>query len=308
MQSKEDLYPTRVEGRASRMPRRDPIVYRNDNRLPGPLSEGEVACFEKNGFLFFEVFYSPAEVDMFNRALGELCASPSVRESDVAIMEPSGIEVRSIFGVTMLNHVFFTLSREARIVDAVRQLLGDEVYIHQSRVNRKPGFEGKEFYWHSDFETWHAEDGMPRMRAISCSVNFTENNEFNGPLMVIPGSHHTFVSCSGRTPDNHYKSSLRKQEYGVPDRESLGALANESGIVAPKGPAGSVLLFDCNLMHGSAGNISPYPRSNVFFVYNAVSNTLVEPFDGTKPRPEFVASRDFSAITPVVIESTYAAL
>ena len=52
------------------------------------------------------------------------------------------------------------------------QILGSQVYIHQSRVNLKPGFKGKEFYWHSDFETWHIEDGMPRMRALSCSIEF----------------------------------------------------------------------------------------------------------------------------------------
>jgi ectoine hydroxylase len=58
------------------------------------------------------------------------------------------------------------------------------------------------------------------------------------------------------------------------------------------GPAGSVLLFECNTMHGSAGNISPYPRSNVFFVYNSIKNKLEKPFGGTEPRPEFLANRD----------------
>jgi len=55
------------------------------------------------------------------------------------------------------------------------------------------------------FETWYAEDGMPRMRAISCSINLTENFEFNVPLMAIPGSHKTYIFCGGKTPDNHYE-------------------------------------------------------------------------------------------------------
>src|SRR3546814_1749367 len=94
------------------------------------------------------------------------------------------------------------------------QLLGDEVYISQSRLNYKPGFRAKEFYWHSDFETWHVEDGMPRMRALSISVTLTDNLETNGPLMVMPGSHRTFVACVGATPEDHYKSSLKRQDYG----------------------------------------------------------------------------------------------
>src|SRR3546814_3200003 len=56
------------------------------------------------------------------------------------------------------------LAADERLAGVARFLLDDTVYIHQSRLNYKPGFQGKEFYWHSDFETWHVEDGMPRMR------------------------------------------------------------------------------------------------------------------------------------------------
>jgi ectoine hydroxylase len=44
-------------------------------------------------------------------------------------------------------------------------------------------------------------------------------------------------------------------------------------------------------MHGSNGNITPYPRANAFFVYNAASNRLQAPFGVKKPRPSFVAAR-----------------
>jgi ectoine hydroxylase len=44
-------------------------------------------------------------------------------------------------------------------------------------------------------------------------------------------------------------------------------------------------------MHGSNGNITPYPRSNVFFVYNSIENRLQDPFCGLKPRPEYIATR-----------------
>jgi ectoine hydroxylase len=118
--------------------------------------------------------------------------------------------------------------------------------------------------------------------------------------MLIPGSHKTYVSCVGETPKDHYRQSLKKQEYGVPDKESLQRLADRGGIVAPTGAAGSAVFFDCNLMHGSNSNISPYPRSNVFFVYNSMENTLGEPFHGLKPRPEHIAARErFEAVKPL---------
>jgi ectoine hydroxylase len=64
------------------------------------------------------------------------------------------------------------------------------------------------------------------------------------------------------------------------------------GITSCTGKAGSVVFFDCNTMHGSNGNITPYPRSNLFFVYNSVDNQLEAPKSGLKPRPEFIAARN----------------
>ncbi|MFD2670008.1 ectoine hydroxylase [Marinicrinis sediminis] len=285
-----DLYPSRVGTEVSISQRKDPVVY--GQQLPGPLSDEQLKFFEENGYLFLESYFDEEEVrklqDEMNRMLGEYKGS----SKQEVVLEPDGDEVRSIFSVHQLNEIFRELPKQPKLQNAAKQILGSDVYLHQSRINFKPGFTGKEFYWHSDFETWHAEDGMPRMRAFSCSIALTDNYPFNGPLMVMPGSHRQFISCIGKTPDDHYKSSLRKQEYGVPDEDSLKCMADQYGIEMPTGKAGSVLLFDCNILHGSNSNITPYPRSNVFMVFNSVENKLEEPFSGTKPRPEYIAHRN----------------
>lgn len=177
---------------------------------------------------------------------------------------------------------------------------GDEVEqfrdVHQNRVNFKPGYDGNEFYWHSDFETWHAEDGMPRMRAVSMSIALTDNYSFNVPLMIMPGSHKTYSCCAGQTPQDNYKSSLVAQEAGTPDRESLAELADRHGIDVLTGKAGGATLFDCNCMHGSNGNLTPHARSNVFVVFNSVDNACGEPFAAGSPRPPFIGARDFTPV------------
>ena len=137
---------------------------------------------------------------------------------------------------------------------------------------------------------------MRQMRAVSASIALTENTANNGPLMLVPGSHHYFVACVGATPEEHYKSSLQRQEIGVPDHDSLRWLVEQGGIEAPVGPPGSLVLFECNTMHGSNSNITPLPRSNVFLVYNSVDNALAAPFAAPKPRPDFIASRDVAAV------------
>jgi ectoine hydroxylase len=293
-----DLYPSRVAGEPLRIGRLDPVIHEG-GPVQDHLTPDELRFFDARGYLFLPGLFSPGEVARLHEELRQMTCSTEIRGAEETIIEPASEEVRSIFRVHHLSSVFGRLARDKRVLNVARQILGGEVYIHQSRVNLKPGFSGKEFYWHSDFETWHVEDGMPRMRALSVSIALTENYPFNGPLMLMPGSHKTFVACVGRTPKDHYKQSLRKQEYGVPDDDSLRQLADEGGIMAPTGRAGSAVFFDCNAMHGSNSNISPYPRSNVFFVYNSVENTLVEPFCGLKPRPEHVASReDFRPLEP----------
>ncbi len=287
-----DPYPTRLPTPRVPFDREDPVVWGNADA--GPMNEATLAGYDKSGYLTVPGLVTPEEVETFRAELRRLSDDPAVRADERTIVERSSQEVRSIFEVHKVSDVFAAIAHDPRVVDRARQLLGSDVYLHQSRVNFKPGFEGKEFGWHSDFETWHAEDGMPRMRAVSISISLTDNYSFNGPLMIMPGSHKTYVSCVGETPDDNYKSSLVKQEAGTPDRESLTMLADRHGIDVLEGKAGGATMFDCNCMHGSNGNITPYARSNVFIVYNSVENTCVEPYAAARPRPDFIGARDFT--------------
>ncbi|MFC7547824.1 ectoine hydroxylase [Plantactinospora sp. GCM10030261] len=289
-----DEYPTRKRRTPRLIYRRDPVVHTTG--ASGPIDEATLAGYDRNGFLTIDELLTPDEVATFTAELERLASDEKVRADERTVVEKSSNEVRSIFEVHKISDLVGKLVADPRLVDRARQILGSDVYVHQSRINYKPGFGGGSFYWHSDFETWHAEDGMPAMRAVSISIALTENYPQNGCLMIMPGSHRTFVSCVGETPAEHYKQSLKEQEVGTPDQDSLKLLAGKHGIEQFTGPAGSAVMFDCNCMHGSNGNITPYPRSNIFVVFNSVENTPVEPFAAPQRRPSFIASRDFTAV------------
>jgi len=294
-----DPYASRTDRNSAIIARQDPIVY-GGGAYADALSAEQVAQYEQDGFLLMENVFSEAEINSLTAEVERMTRDPAIVRREESITEPGSNAVRSIFRVHVLNAVLGRLTRDPRLIHVARQILGSEVYIHQSRANMKPGFKGKEFYWHSDFETWHVEDGMPAMRALSCSVLLTDNNVCNGPLMLVPGSHRQFISCVGETPDAHYKQSLKKQEYGVPDPVSLQLLVEQGGIRAMTAKAGSVVFFDCNTMHGSNGNISAWPRANVFMVYNSMENTLGPPKYDLTPRPEHIATRQFfKALAPL---------
>lgn len=297
----EDLYPSRLERPTPSFDRLDPVIHSTGRqRHHGPLSETDLARYERDGFLAFPGFLDQDTVSRFRQDLRDYENDSNILRAEGTITEPGKQEIRSVFGVHELSGRFDRLTRDPEILAMVHQLLGSDAYIHQSRINFKPGFHGKGFDWHSDFETWHAEDGMPRMRAVSFSIALTDNTPFNGPLMLIPGSHKRYVPCVGRTPEDNYQSSLKKQELGVPNEQDLADLADRGGIQAPTGPAGSLIIFECNTLHASNANMSPWPRSNLFFVFNSVENQLVDPYCGNRPRPDFLGNRsNTSALTPV---------
>ncbi len=284
----QDPYPSRVEPCPRLIPRADPVVWRTDLR-PARLSETEIAHYDANGYLILNDVFSDEETRVLAQ-VGEHALALAGIDPETVVREPDSQAVRSIFEVHRQVPEFDALARDSRLVEVAHDLLADQVYIHQSRLNYKPGFEGRDFWWHSDFETWHIEDGMPRMRALSMSILLADNLVSNGPLLLINGSHKHYVTCVGETPAEHYKQSLRKQEYGVPERSLLAGLSQQ-GIRAATAKAGSVVVFDCNILHGSGSNISPFHRSNLFLVYNSLENRCVAPYGGLPPRPQHIANR-----------------
>ncbi|MFJ7211892.1 ectoine hydroxylase [Amycolatopsis sp. NPDC098790] len=291
----DDGYPTRITGKPEHLPRVHPTVWGSE--ADGPIDAATLANHEARGYTVVEDLLSVGEVQTYWQELVRLSSDAELAGDERVITEAKTGEVRSIFDVHEISALIAELVRDPRVLDRARQLLGSEVYVHQSRVNYMPGFKGTGFYWHSDFETWHAEDGMPSPRAVSCSIALTDNYPFNGGLMIMPGSHRTFVQCAGETPDENYKASLKDQRVGVPSEDDITKMAAEHGIDQFTGQAGSALWFDSNIMHGSGNNITPYPRSNIFLVFNSVENALQEPFAASTPRPAFIAGRDSTPIT-----------
>lgn len=285
-----DVYASRGTQHKAIIARQHPVVW-SDRTRPAPVEAALIDRYERDGYLLMNDVFSAQEVALLQQELNHLREQAEGSARDEVITEPGSGHVRSIFAIHESSPVFARLAADRRLAGLAAWLLGDDVYIQQSRLNYKGGLHGKSFYWHSDFETWHVEDGMPLPRALSMSISLTDNTPHNGPLLVMPGSHKHYVVCEGETPADNYKQSLKVQETGVPADEHLHQLAEAGGLVDTAGPAGSVLLFDCNLMHGSGSNITHLPRSNAFFVYNAVSNALQAPYCGRPPRPEFIATR-----------------
>ena len=56
--------------------------------------------------------------------------------------------------------------RHPRLIEPVQQLFGEQLYMHQFKINAKAKFDGDVWQWHQDYGTWARDDGMPEPRAM----------------------------------------------------------------------------------------------------------------------------------------------
>jgi len=146
------------------------------------------------------------------------------------VREKTGDVVRTNFAAHLYSAPFARLARHPRMVEPVRQLLGEALYMHQYKINGKQAFDGDIWQWHQDYGTWHNDDQMPEARAMNVAIFLDEVNEFNGPLMFIPGSHKLGVL------EARHDTSTTSYPLWTVDNEVITKLVARGGIVAPKGP------------------------------------------------------------------------
>jgi ectoine hydroxylase len=247
------------------------------------LTAEQLRQFDEEGYFFLPTCFSEEEVaalrieadDIFNTGRQEIWR------------EKSGAP-RTAFAAHTYNEAFRRLGAHPRLIEPVEQVFGERLYMHQFKINAKAAFDGDVWQWHQDYGTWARDDGMPAPRAMNISVFLDEVLPINGPLMLIPKSHRHGVLAAG-----HDKATTSYPLWTL-DNKTVARLVGGGGIVAPTGKPGAVLMFHGNLVHGSAANITPYPRKIVYLTLCAVSNYIRRP-----TRPEWIAHRDFTPIEPV---------
>jgi ectoine hydroxylase len=250
------------------------------------LSPSQVNEFEERGVLLFPGLLDDAEVGLLQREVPALLgrSGPEVVPEQ---QDPSS--ARLVFAPHQFSEPFRHLVHLPRILNPVQQLLGEDVYLYQSRLNPKPGFGGGGAWdWHQDYPPWHTIDGVPQPRMIMASVFIDDCTPVTSPLLVIPGSQrHGLLDA-----ELHSDAKGRGYSLHTIEPEVTKQLAEEHGIEALVGPAGSVALVHVNVLHGSANNVSPWRRAIVYLIYNAVSNACTR-----AERQWYQCAQDF---TPLV--------
>lgn len=253
------------------------------------LSDAERTAYNQDGYLLMPELLRQEEVALLREKLPELLAEegPHVKR------DAEGAPPKIVYAPHVSQEPYRLLCRVPRLLGTVTELLDDDAYIYQSRINLKMPFAGDAWSWHQDFSAWHRGDGLPEPRAIMVAVFLHDCTPANGPLLVIPGSHRSAMDEI---------LAREKDVQGYADErvttETLKALADRTGIQDLCGKAGTVAFIHPTLLHGSATNMTPWPRSILYFNYNACSN-----YPRAPKRAWFMNNPDTSALQPVSDEA-----
>lgn len=173
----------------------------------------------------------------------------------------------TIYGADANEDVFGRLARHTRILGAASALIGNELYIHQSRLLTWRAPARSEGRLVRDFSSWAALDGMRKPHAATAAV-LLEDAAYEPALSVVTGSH----------------------------RQEGLSQGGSQRLVPVAGGTGSVVFLDANLAYvlGPAGD---RPHHRLFLIsFNRLDNQpghpRGDPYSALKARAPLAEADD----------------
>jgi ectoine hydroxylase len=129
------------------------------------LTAQQLRQFAEEGYLFLPGCFSEEEVAV----LRDEAEWIYVEDRQEVWREKTGAP-RTAFAAHTYNEAFRLLGNHPRLIRPVEQVFGEQLYMHQYKINAKAAFEGDVWQWHQDYGTWARDDGMPEPRAMNIAV------------------------------------------------------------------------------------------------------------------------------------------
>ena len=153
--------------------------------------------------------------------------------------------LRRVASPEEISDAYLSLLRGGPMLEAVADLLGENLRFHHAKLNSKLPGSGTTVKWHQDFTfDPHSNDDC-----ITAMLFLNDINSEIGPARVVPGSH-------------------RGPLYSLwHDGLFTGAVADEvaaeceSQAIECLGPAGSLCLMHTRALHASSENLTSGPRT-----------------------------------------------
>jgi ectoine hydroxylase-related dioxygenase (phytanoyl-CoA dioxygenase family) len=222
------------------------------------LSPDEIKQYYADGYLIKRAMFSKEEIDL----LYSIANNDVITSNAFDLLDTAGKKTKLTLWFTPGDDSFGLMSRSQRVVNAVKNILGDgEVCHFHSKVMQKEPKTGGAWEWHQDYGYWYKNGFLYPEAMISVMVALTEATVQNGCLQVLKGSHkmqrleHIFIG----------------EQQGA-DHEFVAKAIEKCELVFVELEPGDMLFFHSNVLHRSDANTSDKARWSVISAYNLSYN------------------------------------
>ena len=226
---------------------------------PKVLTQKQREFYFEYGYLLLEGMISDTWIASLRAATTEVInESRKISKSDETWdLEPGHSKehprLRRLSSPNDHNPAYWEYASQSVVPDIVSDLVGPNVKFHHSKINFKWADGGEEVKWHQDIGFW------PHTNYGPCTVGTYIYNcgMEQGPVGMIPGSHNGEL-FDQYSDDGEWIGCLRQN-----DAENL----DTSKVVYLDGPAGSLTIHNCRMIHGSKPNNSDVVRPLLLNIY-----------------------------------------
>ncbi len=168
---------------------------------------------------------------------------------------PPGMSTQEMDWWHATDNELWELCKHPKILDYVESILGPDFFLWGTQFFSKEPGDGKTTPWHQDAFYWP----LSPHKAVTVWLAFSDSDEGNGAMMVVPGSH--------RAGKLKYRKTT--QDSDVLDMVLEHGEFRESDAVPLILKGGQISLHDDNIIHGSAPNHSERLRCGLTMRYSA---------------------------------------
>lgn len=224
------------------------------------LSQHQLDTYLRDGVLLVENIADEATLSTMRRALAGLIAqSASVTaHDDIYDIEPdhtaANPRLRRIKQPHLHDRVFREFLRSEPLLSIMKQLIGPNIRMHNSKLNVKASSGGAALEWHQDW-AFHPHTNAS---LLAVGLMLEDCTMENGPMLVLRGSHKGPV-VHDHNADSRFCGAIDPEKTPLDYEDRIACV----------GKAGTITIHHTFAVHGSAANTSQRPRP--FLLYELMA-------------------------------------
>ncbi|WP_419931923.1 phytanoyl-CoA dioxygenase family protein [Candidatus Poriferisodalis sp.] len=228
------------------------------------ITDSQRADYEANGYLCLPGFVGSDWLDELRSVTADFVEASRAETASGKVfdLEPTHTaeapRLRRLISPVDQHPTYARFTFEGPPAQLAAALLGGPVRYHHSKLNFKWSDGGEEVKWHQDIQFWPHTDFTP----LTIGVYLEDVDDDMSPMGVLPGSH------LGQLYDLYASDGAWAGAMGDADIAGLDL----EKMVYLDGPAGSVTVHNCCMVHGSLPNHSPRPRPLLLQTYSAIES------------------------------------